>query len=134
MTIGQKARVWDGEKMHYPEQGKISPFVLTQDGEIWNSDNSPISEADAKKMIWMPCLGWKDLTGREVYVGDIVCWNDGTGHNTISIGEFTHYTGEYQDEEETLKAICMRSGKGFQYSISKEELAKMRVVGNIYEK
>lgn len=57
-------RVWDGERMHAPEDS--GSYALTRTGDLYNFwANRPESESVA-----LLSTGFRDADGREVYEGD----------------------------------------------------------------
>lgn len=68
-------RVWDGNKMWYPEHGT---FLLDQDGRVCqfiSEDFDCFEMREYENAVAMLSTGLEDKNGKEVWEGDIVKYN-----------------------------------------------------------
>lgn len=64
-----RCRVWDGERMHYPDDPKNYWCVLG--GEVWYSEDICADRGPCEGSVAMLSTGLHDADGREVWVGDL---------------------------------------------------------------
>ena len=105
-------RVWDGERMHYPDTAR-QMFLLSEGGLVWTDPDLEL----VPNAVPLLSTGLRDAEGREVFEGDIVEANGaryevGWRHGAF---EFVNHIAD-----EALHAGQMA-------------WARARVVGNIYE-
>jgi len=111
-----KFRAWDTlkQEMRVEKDFTIDPSIGLPH---WIYDDELIQGDCGKRLILMQCIGHKDLSGKDIYEGDIV-------------------------EEETTKEkyTIVHSGIGFWYKddegdnwVLSPSIYKIKVIGNIYE-
>ncbi|VVB58126.1 YopX protein [Candidatus Anstonella stagnisolia] len=126
-----KFRVWDGTEMHYPpRKGDITSFVLTQNGEVWNSDNCPLTPEEEKSIVVMQYTGLKDKNGKEIYEGDILqyIWKSANGAEWKETQQV--FIGEHTSEEMGNIIVGVHTGS---LSLDKDGAEKYEVIGNVHE-
>lgn len=126
-----KFRVWDklAKKYILPDKGYQGHYILSLDGTFHNLQNgSGGSECEVE-----PYTGVKDKTGKEIYEGDILMFEedkDCTGEldEVILVCKYQEYNAWFGFYEPREKAEDMYSGY---YWL---ELAdKCKVIGNVHE-
>lgn len=122
----KKFRVWDipEKKFYYSDKGYQGHYVLSLDGKFTNLQNG----AGGSEVIVQQYIGLQDSTGKDIYEGDLVFFND-ILHNKVPVIGVAEVI--FTTDFSLVDAPCY--GLWFKTGFHKNMLGEIKVLGNIFE-
>lgn len=124
-----KFRVWDGKKMHYPTV--IELCINNVNGKT--SGSFPLSSGGCCTSVYvMQYIGVKDITDKDIYVGDIVKYYNKYWQVMFDNGSFLLHI--LTDPFLSYALVDGKFGRSFMYFPDIINKKGLIVIGNKYEK